>query len=89
MRPYIIDPKVFAEKQTVSEATWVLLMADENGKMMKAVAGVDKDGKVKTVAPTKENADSFLQIDARGNALENFCKKFSSQFKNPSHTGER
>jgi hypothetical protein len=86
LKPYLINPKEFAEKQTVSEATRVLLMADENGKM-KAVAGVDKDGKVKTVAPTKENADSFLQIDTRGNALENFFKKFSAQFKHPSHTG--
>lgn len=86
LKPYKIDPKEFAKNQTVSEATRVLLTADENGKMQ-AVTGVDKDGKLKTVDPTKENADSFLKIDTRGNALENFFKKFSEQFKNPSHTG--
>ena len=86
LKPYQINPREFAEKQTVSEATRVLLTADENGKMQ-AITNVDKDGKVKTVTPTKENADSFLKIDTRGNALENFFKKFSEQFKNPSHTG--
>jgi hypothetical protein len=86
LKPYQINPKEFAEKETVSDATRVLLTADGNGKM-KVIAGEGADGKLKTVDPTKENADSFLQIDTRGNALENFFKKFSAQFKHPSHTG--
>lgn len=64
----------------------VLLTKGEDGKM-KAIAGEGTDGKVKTVNPVKENADSFLKIDTRGNALENFFKKFSAQFNHPSHTG--
>jgi hypothetical protein len=68
------------------EAPKVLLTQGEDGKM-KAIAKEGADGKAKTVDPTKENADSFLKIDTRGNALENFFKKFSAQFKTPSHTG--
>lgn len=42
--------------------------------------------KLKTVNSTKKNAYGFL-IDICGNALENFFKKFSVQFKYPFHTG--
>lgn len=74
------------EEEAKNEDPKVLLTQGEDGKM-KAIAKEGADGRVKTVDPTKENADSFLKIDTRGNALENFFKKFSAQFKNPSHTG--
>ena len=63
----------------------VLLTQGEDGKL-KAIAG-EQDGKIKTVNPTKENADQFMKIDTNGNALENFFKKFAAQFSHPSHTG--
>ncbi|KAA6345773.1 hypothetical protein EZS27_006709 [termite gut metagenome] len=63
----------------------VLLTQGEDGKL-KAIAG-EEGGKLKTVAPTKENADQFMKIDTNGNALENFFKKLSAQFNHPSHTG--
>jgi hypothetical protein len=74
------------DEKVKNEDLKVLLTQGEDGKM-KAIAKEGADGKVKTVDPTKENADSFLKIDTRGNALENFFKKFSAQFKTPSHTG--
>lgn len=74
------------DEKVKNEDPKVLLTQGEDGKM-KAIAKEGADGKVKTVNPTKENADSFLQIDTRGNALENFFKKFSAQFNHPSHTG--
>ena len=64
----------------------VLLTQGEDGKI-KAIAKEVVNSKPKTVDPTKENTDSFLKIDMRGNALENFFKKFSAQFNHPSHTG--
>lgn len=85
LKKYEVNPKDFAAKQ-VAEDPKVLLTQDEDGKL-KAIAGEGKDGKLKTVDPTKENAGDFLRIDTRGNALENFFKKFSEQLKNPSHTG--
>jgi hypothetical protein len=74
------------DEKIKNEDPKVLLTRGEDGKM-KAIAGEGKDGKLKTVDPTKENADNFLKIDTRGNALENFFKKFSEQLKTPSHTG--
>lgn len=74
------------DEKVKNEEPKVLLTKGEDGKM-KAIAGEGADGKVKTVNPTKENADSFLKIDTRSNALENFFKKFSAQFNHPSHTG--
>ena len=84
LKMYEVNPKDFAAKQ-VAEDPKVLLTQGDDGKL-KAIAE-SRDGKLKTVDPVKENADSFLKIDTRGNALENFVKKFSAQFKNPSHTG--
>lgn len=63
----------------------VLLTQGEDGKL-KAITG-EQGGKLKTVNPTKENADQFMKIDTNGNALENFFKKLSAQFSHPSHTG--
>ena len=85
LKKYEVNPKDFAAKQ-VAEDPKVLLTQGKDGKL-KAIAEEDKDGKLKTVDPSKENADSFLKIDTRGNALENFFKKFSAQSKIPSHTG--
>jgi len=64
----------------------ILLVQGEDGRL-KAVTGLGNDGKMKTVDPTKENADKFFNIDSRGNLLENFYKKFSGQYEKPSHTG--
>lgn len=73
------------EKKVKTDEPKVLLTQGDDGKL-KAIAG-EQDGKLKTVAPTKENADKFMKIDTNSNALENFFKKFSAQFSHPSHTG--
>ncbi|WP_418895142.1 DUF4099 domain-containing protein [Limibacterium fermenti] len=85
LKKYEVNSKDFAAKQAAEDPK-VLLTQGEDGKL-KAIAGEGKDGKLKTVDPTKENAGDFLKIDTRGNALENFFKKFSEQLKNPFHTG--
>jgi hypothetical protein len=70
----------------------LLTLADEGeypdkNKVLRAVAGLDKNGRLKTVRPDKENAHSFFEIDPNRDALENFFRKFTQQAKNPSHTG--
>lgn len=64
----------------------ILLVQGEDGGL-RAVTGMEPSGKLNTVSPTKENADKFLNIDSRGNLLENFMQKFSAQYQTPSHTG--
>ena len=73
------------QNKVKSEEPKVLLTQGEDGKL-KVIAG-EQDGKLKTVEPTKANADQFLKVDTNSNFLENFFKKFSAQFSHPSHTG--
>jgi len=66
----------------------VLLTTDAaNPLALKAVTGLDQNGKPRTVNPDKSNMADFLSIDKNGNALENFFKKFLEQAKDPAHTG--
>ncbi len=65
----------------------VLLTEDsENGKM-KVVAGLDENGKLKTVTPKQANEPEFMKIDRYSNALENFLTNYFKQASNPRHTG--
>ena len=73
------------QNKVKSEEPKVLLTQGEDGKL-KVITG-EQDGKLKTVEPTKANADQFLKVDTNSNFLENFFKKMSAQFNHPSHTG--
>jgi len=58
----------------------------EDGKL-KAVKGVDENGKLQTVDPQQAQQGDFIKIDKNADLLENFFKNFFNQAKNPSHTG--
>ena len=62
----------------------VLLVKDSKDENLKAVAGTDEKGGLKTVPPTAEHEQSFLKFDKHSNALENFLSNFMRQFKNPT-----
>lgn len=70
------------ENKVKTDEPKVFLTRGDDGKL-KAIAG-EQNGKLITVDPTKGNADQFMKIDTNGNALENFFKKFASQFNHPS-----
>ncbi|MDR1056026.1 MAG: DUF3945 domain-containing protein [Prevotellaceae bacterium] len=71
-----------------SNGKQVLLVSDAaDPKALKAVTGLDKHGKLKTVNPNCADVADFFAIDKNGNVLENFFKKFIEQAKNPLHTG--
>ena len=74
------------DEQIKNDEPKVLLTKGEDGKL-KAVMGMNKDGTLNTVDPTKENSDKFFAINSNGNPLENFMQKFSGQYEHPSHTG--
>lgn len=63
----------------------VLLVKEKGSDEVKVVAGMEKDGKPKTVAAKQENEPQFLKIDKHGNALENFMSNFLRQAKDPTH----
>ncbi len=62
----------------------VLLVKEKNESKLRAVAGFDEDGKLKTQDPKQANAASFLKIDRYGNPLDNFFTNFQRQYKNPT-----
>ena len=63
----------------------VLLVKEKSSDELKVVAGIEKDGKPKTVEAKQENEPSFLKIDKNGNALDNFMSNFLRQYKAPTH----
>ncbi len=65
----------------------VLLTETGDSGKVNVVAGVDKDGNLKTVAPKQVNEPDFLKLDRQSNALESFLTNYFSQAKNPKHTG--
>ncbi len=65
----------------------VLLTEDGDSGKMKVVAGLDENGKLKTVPPKQANEPDFMKIDKHGNALENFLSNYFKQANNPKHTG--
>ena len=62
----------------------VLLVKDSKDENLKAVAGTDEKGGLKTVPPTADHEQSFLKFDKHSNALENFLSNFMRQFKHPT-----
>lgn len=62
----------------------VLLVKGKDSDELKVVAGIDKNGDPKTVAPKQENNPDFLIIDKNGNALENLMSNFMRQCKEPT-----
>lgn len=62
----------------------VLLVNDKTKNKIQVVKGLDKDGQLETVPPTKKNQNQFLKIDRQGDFFSNFFANFFSQLKNPT-----
>lgn len=62
----------------------VLLVNDKTKNKIQVVKGLDKDGKLETVPPTKKNENQFLKVDRNGDFFSNFFSNFFSQLKNPT-----
>jgi hypothetical protein len=63
----------------------ILLVLDKEKKKIQAVKGIDENGKLKTVDPTKKNQNQFMRVDKNGDLFSNFCSNFFSQLKNPTN----
>ena len=65
----------------------VLVVRDEKTGEISVVAGLNADGTPKRIPAKAENAQSFLQLDRHGDALDNFFTNFFRQCKEPSRFG--
>ena len=80
-------PKAKDEALPVEQITELMLVHNKNDPEagVRAVSGIDGQGKVKTVPADERNENSFLKFDKNSSILENFIKNFWSQLKNPTH----
>jgi len=62
----------------------ILLVLDKEQKKIQAVKGIDKNGELKKVSPTKKNQSQFMQVNLTGDALTNFFSNFFRQLKDPT-----
>ena len=62
----------------------ILLVLDKKQKKIQAVTGIDKDGQLKTVDPTRKNQNQFLKVDINGDVFTNFFSNFFRQLKDPT-----
>ena len=65
----------------------VLVVRDEKTGEISVVTGLNADGTPKRTPAQAENAQSFLQLDRHGDALDNFFTNFFRQCKEPSRFG--
>lgn len=63
----------------------ILLVLDKDKKKIQAVKGVDENGNLETVDPTKKNQNQFMRVDKQGDLFSNFFSNFFSQLKNPTN----
>lgn len=66
------------------ELSETLLVFDKEEQKLQAVKELDKNGKLKTVKPTKENNPDFIRLDKNGDFLSNFYSNFIAQLKDPT-----
>ena len=79
-------PKAKDEALPVEQITELMLVHNKNDPKagVRAVSGIDGQGKVKTVPADERNENSFLKFDKNSSILENFIKNFWSQLKKPT-----
>jgi len=63
----------------------ILLVLDKEKMKIMAVKGIDENGKLETVEPTKKNQNQFMRVDKQGDLFSNFFSNFISQLKNPTN----
>lgn len=74
-------------EKTVSpeQLSEILLVLDKEKMKIMAVKGIDENGKLETVEPTKKNQNQFMRVDKQGDLFSNFFSNFISQLKNPTN----
>lgn len=80
-------PKVRNDVPPVEQITELMLVHNKNDPKagIRAVSGIDGQGKIQTVPADEQNENSFLKFDKNSSILENFIRNLWSQFKDPTH----
>lgn len=80
-------PKVRNDVPPVEQITELMLVHNKNDPKagIRAVSGIDGQGKIQTVPADEQNENSFLKFDKNSSILENFIRNLWSQLKDPTH----
>ncbi|OIV40965.1 DUF3945 domain-containing protein [Flavobacterium johnsoniae] len=81
MSEQIKDPPL----NTQEELSDILLVFDKEKKKILAVKGIDQNGNLETVDPTRKNQNQFMRVDKQGDLFSNFFSNFFSQLKDPTN----
>nr|WP_315240079.1 DUF3945 domain-containing protein [uncultured Flavobacterium sp.] len=73
------------KQQSPEQLSEILLVLDKEKKKIQAVTGIDENGKLQTVDPTRKNQNQFMRVDKQGDLFSNFFSNFFSQLKNPTN----
>lgn len=73
------------KEKSPEQLSEILLVLDKDKKKIQAVKGIDEDGLLQTVDPTKKNQNQFMRVDKQGDVFSNFFSNFISQLKNPTN----
>jgi len=79
MSEQILDTPKSPEK--LSE---ILLVLDKEKNKIKAVNGIDKNGRLQNIDANKKNQNQFIRVDKNGDLFSNFFSNFFSQLKDPT-----
>jgi hypothetical protein len=71
--------------QSPEQLSEILLVLDKEKMKIMAVKGIDENGKLETVEPTKKNQNQFMRVDKQGDFFSNFFSNFFNQLKNPTN----
>jgi hypothetical protein len=80
-----MSEQILDKPQSPEQLSEILLVMDKEKKKIQAVTGIDENGNLKTIDPTKKNQNQFMRVDKQGDFFSNFFSNFFSQLKNPTN----
>lgn len=80
-----MSKQTLVKSKSPEQLSEILLVLDKEKKKIQAVNGIDENGKLETVEPTKKNQSQFMKVDKQGDLFSNFFSNFFSQLKNPTN----
>ncbi len=80
-----MSEQISEKTESPEQLSEILLVLDKEKMKIMAVKGIDKNGKLETVEPSKKNQNQFMRVDKQGDLFSNFFSNFFSQLKNPTN----
>ncbi|MDR7208814.1 DUF3945 domain-containing protein [Flavobacterium piscis] len=80
-----MSEQISEKAESPEQISEILLVLDKEKMKIMAVKGIDENGKLETIEPSKKNQNQFMRVDKQGDLFSNFFSNFFSQLKNPTN----